>query len=1387
MSVSRRIMIFWSFVLSSALLASCGIAAIYSSLASRRGRRTIVGAAFICLSAAAFLMTGNGSLPAPRAVIVIVAQEQKDPADLQGVLRSLRWFDQVAIVSLELDSTYPDSTPTFGSLQWTFAGWYDFSDPERVNEFSTSNSAKLKTSPTDWDALFQYVQGRAVFLMRPTIVVVHDGGSTWSNAKVATSFSELLGAKFKQVDRNSVDVIIYSGRGSQLRSGLSAEITRSPIPAVRPVDLGATKVNLFLSDEEYRVEGTPYKLSVSVDGSQYLEVAGFKEGYRTKNTDTPFLIERRLSVDLGSIEGTLQPGFHLLRYRLDVVGKDVNYVCQLYFEVAAEKVGIVGRHGDLAEPTWRRYFPTGGDTYRAGKLAADWAGTSVGRRYLQGEARRSNLTAFDLWEMGDSPVAPSFDWATFRRNLDQTRTIVFVEPTLAELYEVEKQLAPPNSERSMHQRIEDGLVVGIVGPPKLPATIPMDSLPWLTAVRIDDSSDQHDIRVYFCFEQAPYIQANDNGSAAISLFQSTVANELCASLQASALPWKPRTGSEVFTTIKDNLVHCEISQPLYGRLPTSGLKVHLMPPMTLGVSNPEARGMMHAPSAMEGAFWEMSGSQMRPRLGLLFGFSTSAKFRVNDFFGSNYRPLDPEARYTHTHVVYFASKDFIYPVECSAKAPLRLTSAMGSKDFSSGDTVYKTLSDLAKQGIVVHLVDLPGFTKRDPLGNTTPEAYGRDLKPALNKTENLNAEFQKVRLSRPDWPGPYTQPIAKDAAQAIAANITAHSKKSSLLTRSRMERVIDVRGRRTSYLPATSYPIRPRHPAATTLAHFGKPTEPAVIATQIHQGTVVVFGYSMFSAEHWRGDAATSTIPFESSIPHDVPQIAALSNLGVGNLDWKNQLQSDWKLNAAEADAVLKEFAPHAADGWGLQRLLDLAELTALPRTSSSAHPIVQGIELSPDNRVLTVNLLADFTKAEPSEPVLKGADIAVVDTDVLSQRMSLRITADSAIKSKKFGVDVLKLHPTLTHPRAAVPIYLDLASSRAGPGNVREALIQYSTAFGGEVVDKSRIETAMNYRGALTSIALLLLCGGCLLAFLPREFRSLFGQKELTPRKGGLIKRHAFDVDGILKEWGANVGSPRAARIAGLPAGQKPFEPGDSLGAARRSDMVAFSSVGCSLPPKKPIVRRRTSSKSMLVRVLFDCSPSLRLPLTRGVSTKLALMKEVIHFIAGAAWLCSGNVVIAPLQKSERDWGPHGAGGEIESALKFVDQQLSQHQGSFDTQFEWTAGEVVIIVSDGLVIDVGQLKDWGAAAVSEGSYLRFVQITTPFHSQEVGLCRSVLTGMPLDRREWEPHNVEAAFRRLSDSLRNACVAADIVYAETSAEDLSIDVFEKLISSGIIG
>jgi uncharacterized protein (DUF58 family) len=272
-----------------------------------------------------------------------------------------------------------------------------------------------------------------------------------------------------------------------------------------------------------------------------------------------------------------------------------------------------------------------------------------------------------------------------------------------------------------------------------------------------------------------------------------------------------------------------------------------------------------------------------------------------------------------------------------------------------------------------------------------------------------------------------------------------------------------------------------------------------------------------------------------------------------------------------------------------------------------------------------------------------------------------------------------------------------------------------------------------------------------------------------------------------VLVEWGFNPGAPQAARRAGDPAGQKPYEPGDSLATARPATLLPFTSAGV-LPPRRPIVRQRIVGRAMEAVLLLDCTPGLFIP--ADVPSRADYVVLLARLLAGTVWATAGMVSIASVQDPGQIWGPRGAGDDSENLVRFVSDLLTQGArqppGQLVLPEEMGSGRVVFFVSDLLAPREAELPPLLEHCAREEISFRVVQVQSGHNEELVGMGISAVSKRLLDRTEWSAQDVAFAQDQHAAEMRALVEAHGGRFAAIPADLTVSDVFERLIQRGIV-
>jgi hypothetical protein len=1382
------------------LFLLCALAIGGRAVHPLRWRRAGLAVAFLLFAVSALIMADGGIFPWPRSVVIVCGKDKESLNDARTIAQSLRPYDRVSFATLAIDkqaADVPEIDPE--ALTWRTVGlqsWWRQGNGSASQV--TADAIPILAPPHRWDCLFRLIEFHSNF-SRPTLIVAYNNGPTWSQCNLDSNFATRLRTAVSDLDRFNADAFLYFGPGSERRSGLSARLSRSPLPPCLPVDLGPTSIELFLNDADIRAPGREYNISIGLDdiAPKLVTEKPVVEPTDKQGRDSHWLTSRYLRNDLPVLyEGELEPGFHLLRFYVDVVDQHIRYECTTYFEVSARKVGLVGTHGDLAREGWRPYFSRPDDVPRPAQLLNEWLTSKDEpyRRIGSGEGRRTELISSQIWEMGN-PSSPQSDSARFIQELNQSCALVLVEPTWGDVQQIGEWLKAPSAGPPLIERIRDGLILGVIGPPRLPQPVPNNVPKWLSTVRKDDSHQFNDVRIYFAFDQSPHIHLHDEGESTASEFQSGVANELCKRLNTRSDILGVEAAPVLISEVSDGRVVARTQKPLYGRIPGTIIQARMMPPILATSGDSSGRPAAHAVSARDGVIWEMFPGWIPLRLGLLYGFGATATLNTDDFYGDAHELLDDRGQYGNTHIVVFATSGFRYPAGCPSGLELKVeTQKKSATPYPCELAVAKSIADLAAQGIFVHLVLIDGFEAMDDFGDTTRNAFNRDLLDTEAKTPDQ--ELSMATGLPVELRSPY-RGIPSAVADRILTFIKANARAGDTVARVRAERVVDVRSIPEASSPQVHVSLQ-SSAAGNEFARYMRfrGASPAIVVEKVGHGAIVSFSFSPFAADLWRTDAALSTLPHPRMRPFSVDQIASLRQRNLLTSKHEQWL-AELGLEPPEVAQVLGE-PKNDNHGWGLQRILDVVELTALSRTVSSQSPKIHTMTLSDDGRSLQIGLDADLTSTGYSDPLLlvngkpeAAVNLDIVESDVVSQRMTLLVTAKQDIKSASFGTHAVQLADATVDGSHRIPVFFDLRSVGTGAADVRDALLQYCAMFGGHSIGQEHLTAGLASQWPVLPFAASLVCIGCILAFFPLRELKRWLAAQRTKAKGSelVVKRYAFDVDAVLKEWGTNSGVPQANRATGLPAGRKSFEPGDNLGVARIADMLAYTAAGRALgiPRKKPIVRLKRSSRALAARLVCDCSPSLRFPLRNGKPSKPELLEFVARIIIGAVWQASGVVSMSILQQPDFEWGPFGAGADVEDAIASIDKAIATTKGRTSvSSLNWTPGEIVFVLSDGMNILPKRLYEWGSDAIAENVHLRFVLLYDPLSRHELGICQSSISETLLDRRDWEPQDMDLALRERQNEIRHSLISSDARYAEVSVEDDVAALFATLTADGIL-
>jgi hypothetical protein len=797
--------------------------------------------------------------------------------------------------------------------------------------------------------------------------------------------------------------------------------------------------------------------------------------------------------------------------------------------------------------------------------------------------------------------------------------------------------------------------------------------------------------------------------------------------------------------------------------PASPLPVRLFSPASRFMALPDRNELDRR--AAEIFLWETAASFIPSRV-------YAVEHAVAGVATPDFDPLNPDHDYPGASVVLFAAA-LPLPAEIPAipglKEQLKVTATAAGAPVSgyfTNEADPEVLARLVRRGVTVYTVPIlfpPGHaaslkvaaasrpvTELGAYSPAGPAPIGRvrDM-PALNFSQGAGEAETSVNA------------LATELMQLLNKQPTA------TLELRAGGRVVDDRTAPVRPAPRVHRVLRPTAGAQDRVdgpwgpphAVIRDPRRPdelpvAIGSEQIGQGRVVVTAYSPFASDVWRSDAGKGYLPEGIPMPD----------------------------------------TPPPPDGWGVQRLLDPTDLTALPRAIPPDHPVVRGISVAEDGATLRIDCWASFGGerlpvptlwAEEGTAQLAVAHIVGLDRRAGSVSFELQNLSPDAWQGFRY---YLRLHPDRDSLEARPHLFLNLASSGGAGRTLREALDRLAGISGGRTLpaaapdaglgQDSAIEPFRRPSGWFAGLATVLVLT---VGFSPVVRPWAWFRARAGKGPTGEVDRRAtrFDLDAVLTEWGLNPGIPRSARQAGLPAGQKVYESGDPLTTARPATLYPFAGGGRILPPRRPVVRRRHVVRAMEAVILLDHSPGL---LAAGVGGYTRL---VIRLLAGAVWQAAGSIRVVPAAlPDDPGWGPRSAGDDATD----LDEYLTANAGRPPAAHlalprDLETGHVLFLVSDLLAPRSNDLSTLLAVCGREGIEVRVVLIQAPPAPQAGALAKSEASGRLVDRAEWTPEDVATAQRAHADESRRIVEGEGGRFVVEAASGNAQDVFDRLVAA----
>jgi hypothetical protein len=1328
-------------ILSGAALLIASASILIRASSRKAGTRAWIRGILTALAGVMVILTASdAALPWPRSFVIFYpADMERATQPLKQALELLGSAERVAFVQLR--STNDPPAKTISRPAWSRVG--DLIGNPNLDEHINRNSASIAVDSLLWpqqiDQMAEHVLSTRPFEVgrkpRDSVLVLSSPGTFWAGLSVSGA------AVSNALSRVSVSGPreYFSFRSDAPPPGkITADVSRGVLVAGMDVrDVYDTPLIIRMESVPKPRDGK-YAVTVQINNDeQNLE---FDESAVIRYSATNLaLLTTNLSACFRDKATILHSGFNriALHLRINATSIEEGGSRTLAYRSVSYIEAVSRVHLVLHPPEGLGELGEEGYSLTA-KIpnVASRLNTFYGDRDNPRMLLRSGGSQL---QKAAYPPAGDNGWRDVAAKVVAASTLALVEPSLETISSLEASL---NSQRkSMENLIRDGLHVLVIGPPARRAGPPFPT--WLaTAATNAPSGDRalkvhRDPRIYFLFDNSRPMW-----------FLSSKGNTSSILEQQSSLV------SEIFSTFgKTNpLVQLDgeptVLFPPLGRTPEDPTQLSatvpgLYSPLLLHADFRSAA--VRSREALQRAEADLWPGSVRARI------SGLTEKSAEEQLGSCFRRLVTGDRYPNTSVVLFVSD---FPQIDPRAGEVRIGKSFSeSTPLPSSSPLLSSIAALEQAGVRVYVVRLVTGKMADAYSDVTGQRKNANSEGGITNIGGVSLGLD----CSPGFDPATAENIARRLGKAIALDIK--SQKPPELRVAWGGRVIDDRTKNVRPAPHLALELESITPAFPPNAVITNPRaavlagdSSAVVSRVLGDGSVTVLSFSPFALDMWNPDVGDS------------------------------------------GDTV---------DGWGIQRFIDLTELTA-SGGSLPNFPILGGVQEFGDGSGVRLDFWSRFSsESEASALKIDGlGDCSLVATLRPEHRIVTHYRARTNVDGRFYTV----VSGEGEQSARRKDVYLNLRPAPPTGETAWDSLAFLSSLSGGAVVDANTASDNANlrYRYPCTRLAVIALLAICSLLFSPvaqpwtaiRIWINRLGQKTALESGSG---NNNMTLQGTSVEFGLSVGTPEAIRQAGFPGGQRPFESGDALGAAKPASLVGFTEVGerIGLPPSLPLMCLRHASQSTEAIIVLDVSPSMFVPETSRHATKVRYASALTRLLAAVLWQKGAYVRLANTAGAVMDaLSPGSDASDVDQVVtKLFTPKFGQDRSNFNDgstmrngvipiSDEFAPGATVFFISDLSRFEPGDLSR-EASRLSDAE-LKFRALHL-IDSEEFHLTGLGRTGFFIqDRNDWTQEDVSAAYKAKAKTLRTVVERAGGLYVLLFTSETLVRSLERIAEEELL-